>query len=100
MYFMYNSEAGKILSQYGLPPRPAWDGAAAASPPCNNTLLVGLANTFEADGYLPTAAAVDEGDYEVCASRYAPAAAAALAQASVDNIKDCLNANKGQTQNA
>lgn len=55
--------------------------------PCAKTLVVGLANTFEAEGYLPTRESFAEGDYEVFETRYGEAAADKLVAATLKNIK-------------
>lgn len=58
--------------------------------PADTTLVVELANAFEARGYMPTREAFAEGDYEVYSSYYDPAAAEVLAEASVDSIARTL----------
>jgi len=55
--------------------------------PCAKTLVVGLANTLEAKGYMPTRESFAEGDYEVFETRYGEEAADILVAATLKNIK-------------
>jgi len=51
------------------------------------TFIIGLANSYEAKGYLPTKSAFAEGDYEVFSTRYSEEAADILIDASLKQIK-------------
>jgi len=55
--------------------------------PFAKTMVVGLANTYEARGYLPTREAYAEGDYEVYDTKYDETAAAILVKATLRNIQ-------------
>ncbi len=60
--------------------------------PAAKTLIIGLANTYEAKGYLPTREAYEEGDYEVYESYYSEDASDTLIAASVKAVKEIWNA--------
>lgn len=70
---------GEVFVEAGL--------AVKRRSPCAKTLVVGLANTFEACGYMPTREAFAEGDYEVFETRYDESAADVLVRATLKNIK-------------
>ncbi|NLE67033.1 MAG: hypothetical protein GX608_06380 [Lentisphaerae bacterium] len=70
---------GEVFVEAGL--------AVKRRSPFAKTLVVGLANAFEAGGYMPTRDAFAEGDYEVFETRYDESAADVLVGAALKNIR-------------
>ncbi len=58
--------------------------------PAKHTMIAELSNAVEAEGYIPTANAYEEGDYEVYCSRYHQDAAGILIKESLKNINNII----------
>ena len=55
-----------------------------------HTMIAELSNAIEAEGYIPSASAYEEGDYEVYCSRYRQDAASILIKESLKNINNII----------
>ena len=80
----------RVLPRHGHDPNFIYSLEVKRESPAFRTMVIGLANTYEAQGYLPTRDAFAEGDYEVFSSYYGEEAAEALVSATVANIKRAL----------
>ena len=69
---------GEVFVEVGL--------AVKKQSPFKKTFIIGLANSYEAKGYLPTKSAFAEGDYEVFSTLYSEEAADVLIDASLKQI--------------
>ncbi len=64
--------------------------------PLRKTIVIGLANTLEAKGYMPTREAFGEGDYEVYNTYYDKKAAGVLVKTTIRNINSAISGRKAR----